>query len=129
MASVFTQIVNGDIPCHKILEDDQYLAFLDINPIRPGHTLVITKRQIDYIFDLGDNLLSGLMIFSKKVGTAIKKATYCQRVGVVVAGYEVPHTHVHLIPTNSMSDFNFALSQQADQGELAAMVKKIQEYL
>ena len=129
MASVFTQIVNGDIPCHKILEDDQYLAFLDINPIRPGHTLVITKRQIDYIFDLEDNLLSGLMIFSKKVGTAIKKATYCQRVGVVVAGYEVPHTHVHLIPTNSMSDFNFALSQQADQGELAAMVKKIQEYL
>ena len=75
MASVFTQIVNGDIPCHKILEDDQYLAFLDINPIRPGHTLVITKRQIDYIFDLEDNLLSGLMIFSKKVGTAIKKAT------------------------------------------------------
>ena len=129
MASVFTQIVNGDIPCHKILEDDQYLAFLDINPIRPGHTLVITKRQIDYIFDLEDDLLSGLMIFSKKVGTAIKKATYCQRVGVVVAGYEVPHTHVHLIPTNSMSDFNFALSQQADQGELAAMVKKIQEYL
>ena len=129
MASVFTQIVNGDIPCHKILEDDQYLAFLDINPIRPGHTLVITKRQIDYIFDLEDNLLSGLMIFSEKVGTAIKKATYCQRVGVVVAGYEVPHTHVHLIPTNSMSDFNFALSQQADQGELAAMVTKIQEYL
>ena len=129
MASVFTQIVNGDIPCHKILEDDQYLAFLDINPIRPGHTLVITKRQIDYIFDLEDNLLSGLMIFSKKVGTAIKKATYCQRVGVVVAGYEVPHTHVHLIPTNSMSDFNFALSQQADQGELAAMVTKIQECL
>ena len=129
MASVFTQIVNGDIPCHKILEDDQYLAFLDINPIRPGHTLVITKRQIDYIFDLGDNLLSGLMIFSKKVSTAIKKATYCQRVGVVVAGYEVPHTHVHLIPTNSMSDFNFALSQRADQGELAAMVTKIQGYL
>jgi len=129
MASVFTQIVNGDIPCHKILEDDQYLAFLDINPIRPGHTLVITKRQIDYIFDLEDNLLSGLMIFSKIVGTSIKKATYCQRVGVVVAGYEVPHTHVHLIPTNSMSDFNFALSQQADQGELAAMVTKIQEYL
>ena len=129
MASVFTQIVNGDIPCHKILEDDQYLALLDINPIRPGHTLVITKRQIDYIFDLEDNLLSGLMIFSKKVGTAIKKATYCQRVGVVVAGYEVPHTHMHLIPTNSMSDFNFALSQQADQGELAAMVTKIQEYL
>ena len=129
MPSVFTQIVNGDIPCHKILEDDQHLAFLDINPIRPGHTLVITKRQIDYIFDLEDNLLSGLMIFSKKVGTAIKKATYCQRVGVVVAGYEVPHAHVHLIPTNSMSDFNFALSQQADQGELAAMVTKIQEYL
>ena len=127
MPSVFTQIGNGDIPCHKILEDDQHLAFLDINPIRPGHTLVITKRQIDYIFDLGDNLLSGLMIFSKKVGTAIKKATYCQRVGVVVAGYEVPHTHVHLIPTNSMSDFNFALSQQADQGELAAMVTKILE--
>ena len=129
MPSVFTQIVNGDIPCHKILEDDQHLAFLDINPIRPGHTLVITKRQIDYIFDLEDNLLSGLMIFSKKVGTSIKKATYCQRVGVVVAGYEVPHTHVHLIPTNSMSDFNFALSQRADQGELAAMVTKIQEYL
>ena len=129
MASIFTKIINGDILCHKILEDDRYLAFLDINPIRPGHTLVITKRQIDYIFDLEDNLLSGLMIFSKKVGTAIKKATYCQRVGVVVAGYEVPHTHVHLIPTNSMSDFNFALSQQADQGELAAMVTKIQEYL
>ncbi|MBB13675.1 HIT family protein [Candidatus Poribacteria bacterium] len=129
MVSIFTQIVNGDIPCHKVLEDDQYLAFLDINPTHPGHTLVITKQEIDYIFDLEDNLLSGLMVFSKKVGAAIKKATHCRRIGVVVAGYEVPHTHVHLIPTNSMSDFNFALSRRADQEELAVMATKIQEHL
>ena len=129
MASIFTKIINGDILCHKILEDDRYLAFLDINPIRPGHTLAITKREIDYIFDLEDNLLSGLMLFSKEVGIAIKKATRCQRVGVVVAGYEVPHTHVHLIPTNVMSDFSFSLAQQADQAELTVMVTKIQEHL
>ena len=129
MASVFTQIVNGDIPCHKILEDERYLAFLDINPVRPGHTLVITKREIDYVFDLEDNFFSGLMVFSKRVGVAIKKATHCQRVGVVVAGYEVPHVHVHLIPTNDMSDFNFTLARRADQSELIMMMTKILAHL
>ena len=129
MASVFAQIVEGKLPCHKIYENDSFLAFLDINPIKLGHTLVIPKQEIDYIFDHEDNLLSGLMVFSKKVGAAIKKATHCLRIGVVVAGYEVPHTHVHLIPTNSLSDFNFALSRRADQEELAVMVTRIQEHL
>jgi len=107
MASIFTRIVNGEIPCHKVAESSRYLAFLDINPLVKGHTLVIPKEEIDYVFDLNDDLLGGLMVFSKKVAKAIETTIPCKRVGVTVIGLEVPHAHVHLIPMQSMADMNF----------------------
>ena len=99
MPSIFTKIINGEIPSYKILEDDNFIAFLDINPNTIGHTLCIPKKEIDKIFDLDDELYIGLMNFSKKVATAMKKALDCKRVGVSVVGFEVPHAHVHLVPT------------------------------
>jgi histidine triad (HIT) family protein len=107
MASLFSRIVNGEIPCYKIAEDQNYLAFLDVNPLAIGHTLVIPKKEIDYIFNMDDNLLAGLHLFSKKVALAIEKAIPCKRIGVAVIGLEVPHAHVHLIPLNTMNDINF----------------------
>ena len=107
MASIFTKIISGEIPSYKIHEDENYLAFLDINPNALGHTLCIPKKEIDQIFDLDDQTLSGLMIFSKKVARAIKKAVVCKRVGISVIGLEVPHVHVHLIPINNMDDMSF----------------------
>lgn len=108
MVSVFTKIVNGDIPSFKIAENDRYYAFLDINPLAKGHTLVIPKQEIDYMFDLDDDLLAGLMVFSKKVARAIGKAIDCKRVGVAVLGLEVPHAHIHLIPLQSETDISFS---------------------
>lgn len=108
MASIFTKIVNGEIPCYKIAEDENYLAFLDINPVSKGHTLVVPKKEIDYIFDLEDNLLAGLHLFAKKIAKAIDKSVECERVGVAVVGLEVPHAHVHLIPISCMGDFSFS---------------------
>ena len=108
MASIFTRIVNREIPGHIVAEDDQYLAFLDINPLTRGHTLVIPKTEVDYIYDLDDKTLSGLHLFAKKVAAAIRKAIPCNRVAVVVLGLEVPHAHVHLIPINHMTDANFS---------------------
>ena len=125
MASLFTKIIKGQIPCHKILEDDNYFAFMDIRPINPGHTLVIPKKEIDYFFDLEDDLLAGLMIFSKKVATAIKKTVPCERVGIMVAGLEVPHAHVHLVPIHSLGDLTFAKAKQADAKDLAEIAKEI----
>ena len=107
MASIFTKIVNGEIPSYKIAEDENYYAFLDINPLVKGHTLCIPKREIDYIFDIDDDLLAGLNIFAKKVALAIDKAVDCKRVGVAVLGLEVPHAHIHLIPINDLGDINF----------------------
>jgi histidine triad (HIT) family protein len=107
MASVFTRIINGEIPCYKVAEDDRYFAFLDINPLREGHTLVVPKKETDYIFDLDDETLSGMILFSKKVAVAIKTAIPCVRIGVAILGLEVPHAHVHLVPMNSMEDVNF----------------------
>lgn len=107
MATIFTKIVNGEIPAYKIAEDEKYLAFLDINPLTQGHTLVIPKEETDYIFDLGDELLAGLYVFAKKVALAIDKVTDCKRVGIAVLGLEVPHAHVHLIPINNLGDINF----------------------
>jgi histidine triad (HIT) family protein len=104
MATLFTRIINGEIPCYKIAEDENYFAFLDINPMTKGHTLVIPKIEEDYIFNLDDNIYSGLMLFAKKVAVAIDKAVSCERVGVAVMGMEVPHAHVHLIPINKESD-------------------------
>ena len=107
MASIFTRIVNGQIPCYKIAENENYLAFLDINPLTKGHTLVIPKKEIDYIFDMEDNLLGGMMIFAKKVAKAIDLSVQCERVGMAVIGLEVPHAHIHLIPINKITDINF----------------------
>ena len=107
MASIFSRIVSGEIPCYKIAEDDNYLAFLDVSPLAIGHTLVIPKKEIDYIFNMDDQLLAGLHVFSKKVAIAVEKAIPCKRIGVAVIGLEVPHAHVHLIPLNTMNDINF----------------------
>ncbi|HOK26073.1 MAG TPA: HIT family protein [Bacteroidales bacterium] len=107
MASIFSRIVSGEIPCYKVAEDDNYLAFLDINPLNTGHTLVIPKKEIDYIFDIDDDTYAGLMLFAKRVARAIEKEVPCNRIGVAVVGLEVPHAHIHLIPINTMDDMNF----------------------
>ncbi len=107
MPTIFSRIINGEIPCYKIAEDDNYFAFLDINPIKKGHTLVIPKTETDYIFDLDDKTLAGLFVFAKKVGLAIEKAIPCKRIGITVMGMEVPHAHIHLIPMESEGDTNF----------------------
>lgn len=108
MASIFSKIVQGDIPCYKIAEDDNYFAFLDINPLAKGHTLVVPKKEVDYIFNLDDNTLAGMNIFAKKVALAIEKSVDCKRIGIAVLGLEVPHAHIHLIPINDIGDINFA---------------------
>ncbi len=108
MATIFTKIVRGEIPSYKIAEDDRYYAFLDINPLAKGHTLVIPKQETDYIFDLDAELLGGMMVFAQKVAKALKQTIPCNRVGVAVLGLEVPHAHIHLIPLNRESDINFS---------------------
>ncbi len=108
MASIFTRIINGEIPCYKIAETEEFFAFLDINPLARGHTLVITKQETDYYFDLDDKLLAGMQVFSKKIARAIDRVMDCKRVGVVVLGLEVPHAHIHLIPINSLFDIEFS---------------------
>ena len=107
MATIFTKIVNGEIPAYKVAENDRFLAFLDINPLAKGHTLVIPKRETDYILDMEDSELAELMIFAKKVGRAIERVVPCERMGITVIGLEVPHTHIHLIPINSIYDMDF----------------------
>ncbi len=108
MASIFTRIINGEIPCYKIAEDDNNFAFLDISPLNEGHTLVIPKNEVDYIYDLEDEAFTSLFLFSKKVAKAIEKAVPCERIGVAVIGLEVPHAHIHLSPINGVHDLNFA---------------------
>ena len=108
MASIFSKIVSGAIPAYKVAENDEFLAFLDVNPLVKGHVLVIPKVEVDYIFDLEDSVYMGLQAFAKKVALGIKKAIPCQRVGVAVIGLEVPHAHIHLVPMNSMQDLNFS---------------------
>ena len=130
MPTIFTKIINGEIPCHKIAEDDRYLAFLDIMPVAEGHTLVIPKVEVDYLFDLDDDTYAGLMLFAKKVARALPQAVPCLRVGVTVIGLEVPHTHVHLVPMNSMQDINFSKPKlKPSQEELAAVAAKIRKAL
>ena len=107
MATIFTKIINGEIPCYKVAEDENYFAFLDINPLKAGHTLVVPKKETDYIFDLGDDQLAGIVLFSKKVAAAIKAAYPCNRIGVAILGLEVPHAHIHLVPMDTMEDVNF----------------------
>jgi len=108
MPSIFSRIVAGEIPSYKVAEDDKHLAFLDINPIARGHTLVIPKEEVDYIFDLDDDLLASLLVFAKRVALAIEKTIRCQRVGIAVIGLEVPHAHVHLVPLQGMYDIDFS---------------------
>jgi histidine triad (HIT) family protein len=129
MASIFSRIIAGEIPCHKIAENDQYFAFLDVFPCAVGHVLVVPKQEIDYLFDLSDELYAGLMAFAKQIEPAIRKAVPCKRVGVAVIGLEVPHAHVHLIPMNSMSDMNFHNKLKLSQEELAETAAKIRSFL
>lgn len=128
MPSLFTRIVKGEIPCHKILEDERYLAFLDIRPINPGHTLVIPKKEIDYIFDVDDELLAGLILFSKRVAAKIQKEVPCKRIGMMVAGLEVPHVHLHLVPIFDVHDLNFAKAKPMPNEELAEIAQKIRSH-
>lgn len=107
MASIFSRIASGEIPSYKVAEDDRHFAFLDINPVHPGHVLVIPKKEVDYLFDLSDEEYSALLLFAKKVAKAIKKAIPCTKVGVTVIGLDVPHAHIHLVPMDKGSDMNF----------------------
>jgi histidine triad (HIT) family protein len=128
--SIFSKIISGEIPAHKIAETADFLAFLDINPLVEGHVLVIPKKEVDYIFDIDDETYAGLMIFAKIVAEGVKKAIPCKKVGVSVIGLEVPHAHVHLIPMNAVSDMNFSrekLNQSAEQ--LAETAQKIKAAL
>ena len=126
MPSIFTRIVNGEIPCHKIAETEDYLAFLDVRPQAKGHTLCIPKREIDYIFDMDDALLAGLTVFAKKVAKAVEKVVPCKRIGIAVIGLEVPHAHVHLIPLNSISDLSFGKEPVSmAPEEMSALAEKI----
>lgn len=127
MASIFTKIVNGKIPCHKVAESSDYLAFLDIRPLAVGHTLVIPKQEVDYIFDLDDDLLSGLILFAKRVAKAMEPHVTCERIGLSVVGLEVPHAHVHLVPINSVGDMTFGRPPvertPEEQGALAEAIR------
>ncbi len=130
MASIFSKIIAGEIPCYKIAENENYLAFLDIFPLRKGHTLVIPKKEIDYIFDLDNETYLGLMSFSKTVAEAIKKAIPCQRISMGVFGLEVPHAHVHLIPMNTMNDVNFDNEKlKLSKEEFEQIAAQIRQYL
>ena len=125
MPTIFTKIINGEISCHKIMEDANYLAFLDIRPINTGHALVIPKKETDYIFDMDDKSLGGMMAFAKKVAAKIKKVVACKKVGVMVAGLEVAHAHIHLVPIHNVLDLNFANAKAAKPEDLAKTAEKI----
>lgn len=129
MASIFTKIVNGEIPCYKIAEDENYLAFLDVNPNAKGHTLCIPKQEINKIFDMEEEHYLGLMKFSRKVAKAVEKTVPCKRIGVAVVGLEVPHVHVHLIPLHDMDDMRFQRKVSLTKEEFEALAKAIQSNL
>ena len=129
MSSIFTKILRGELPCHKIDETDDCFAFLDINPNSKGHTLCILKKEIDYIFDLSSDDYQKLMNFSRKIAIALKKSVNCKRIALSVVGLEVPHVHVHLIPLESMSDMNFDRSIKLDDNEFKSIVEKIKSNL
>lgn len=125
MGSIFTKIVNGEIPAYKITEDDNYLAFLDVNPNAKGHTLCIPKQEVDKIFDMPEDQYLGLMAFSRRVAIALEKTVPCKRVGVAVVGLEVPHTHVHLIPLNHMDEMRFINKVKLEKEEFEELAKAI----
>ncbi|MCF6183461.1 MAG: HIT family protein [Bacteroidales bacterium] len=126
MASIFTKIINGEIPSYKIAENENYFAFLDINPLTKGHTLVVPKKEIDYLFDVDDETLGGMMVFAKKIAKALDKATDCIRVGLIVIGTEVPHAHIHLIPFKDEAELNFKREKlKLTNEEFAEITNKI----
>jgi histidine triad (HIT) family protein len=126
MSTIFSRIVNGEIPCYLIAEDEHYFAFLDINPLAEGHTLVIPKREVDYLFDLGDDELAGLIVFARKVALAIGKVIPCKKVGVAVIGLEVRHAHIHLVPLNDVYDIDFKRPKlKFSPEEFAVVTEKI----
>ncbi len=131
MATIFSRIIAGEIPSYRIAEDDRFYAFLDIKPMQPGHTLVVTKQETDYLFDLDDALLADMMLFAKRVARSIEKAMACRRVGVMVIGLEVPHAHIHLIPIQQEGDMNLSnprLKLSADEfNEIAEKIRKAYE--
>ena len=129
MSSIFTKIINGEIPCYKIAEDANFFAFLDVNPNAKGHTLCIPKQEVDKIFDLEDDLYLGLMQFSKKIAIALEKTILCNRIGMSVIGLEVPHAHVHLIPLNDMDEMRFKNKVSLSKEEFEDLAKQIQENL
>lgn len=130
MASIFSKIVAGEIPCHRIAENDKFLAFLDVFPLVKGHTLVIPKKEIDYIFDLDETTLAEILNFSRPIAKAIEKAIPCSRIGISVIGLEVPHAHVHLIPMNAVSDMNFEKPKlTVTQEELATVAESIRSFI
>jgi histidine triad (HIT) family protein len=129
MPSIFTRIVNREIPAHIVREDDEFLAFLDVRPIRAGHSLVVPKQEIDDVFDLPEPLLSGLLVFARPVAQAIREVTGAARVGMAVLGLEVPHAHVHLVPIDELGDLDFRKAQSADDETLAAVAERIRAAL
>lgn len=129
MGSIFSKIVSGEIPCHRVAETDDFLAFLDINPNAKGHTLCIPKKEVDQLFDLDETTYNGLMAFSRTVAMAIEKAIPCKRIGMTVIGLEVPHVHVHLIPLNAMEDAQFIKKEKLSTEEFQAVAKSIANYL
>lgn len=129
MGSIFSKIISGEIPCHRVAETNDFLAFLDINPNAKGHTLCIPKKEVDQLFDLDETTYNGLMAFSRTVAMAIEKAIPCNRVGMTVIGLEVPHVHVHLIPLNAMEDAQFIKKEKLSTEEFQAVAKSIANYL
>ena len=128
--TIFSKIISGEIPCYKIAEDERFFAFLDINPLSKGHTLVVPKLEVDYIFNLEDEILSGMILFAKKVALAIEKSVPCVRVGVAVIGLEVPHAHIHLIPFNKESDMNFKNPKlKINPDEMTEIAKGIRSHI
>lgn len=130
MPTIFSKIISGEIPCHQVAEDERFLAFLDISPVAEGHTLVIPKKEVSYLFDLDDEWYTGLLLFAKRIAPALAKAVPCLRVGVSVIGLEVPHTHIHLVPLNRMEDINFSKPKLTmTQAQLADTAEKIRKAL
>ena len=130
METIFTKIIKGEIPCYKIDENDQFIAFLDISPLAKGHTLVVPKQQIDYIFDIDDDTLAAMTVYAKKIAKAIEKTVPCERIGVAVVGLEVPHTHIHLVPISHIGDLNFQNPRvELTKEEFAAIAEGIAKNL
>ena len=130
MPTIFSKIIAGEIPCYKIAESEKYLAFLDINPLAKGHTLVIPKQETDYIFNINDEELAGLHLFAKKIAKAIEKAVPCKRIGIAVIGLEVPHAHIHLIPINHVGDINFSNPKLSfSKSEMEQVAERIRGFL